>query len=207
MKTVIPILIVACCFPFTYAGYTDGFIGPGEYEGIVQWGSGLLKVDGGGAVGIEVLSPSRLEVKSTSKPLGLGVGGIMDVVLFGQARMDYYGGLTQELVVYGNAISNLYGGRIDYITSRQFVDWVYGQPQGQHINIYAKKDTWSWTYENGIIRGITGQWLNDGSTFNIRFLNDSDYDPVWSNIKVIPEPATMLLFVLGGLILRKRALY
>lgn len=205
MKKVIPILIAACCFPLAYAGYTDGLIGPGEYEyGMVEWGSGLLTVDGGGAALIMILSPAQLEVRSTSTPLGDGVGGIMDIVLYGQARMDYYGGLTQELTTRGNSISNLYGGRIDYITSRQNVDWVYGQPQGQHINIYAKKDTWSWTYENGVIRGITGQWLNDGSTFNIRFLNDSDYDPVWANVKVIPEPATLSLLALGGLLLRRR---
>lgn len=123
--------MVACCLPLACADYADGLIGPGEYEYMVQWGSGLLKVDGGGADFIEVLSPARLEVKSTSAPLGLDVGGIMDIVLFGWASMDYYGGLTEELSVHGNATADLYGGRIDYISSFSDVEWIYGQPIDQ----------------------------------------------------------------------------
>ncbi len=202
MKRIVSLLMIACGVPVVCAGYSDGLIGPGEYEGGVEWDSGLLVVDGGGAYRIEVLSPARLEVRSTSLPdKNWFNGGIQDIVLYGKAHLDYYGGLTQELTVRGSAISNLYGGRIDYITSRQFVNWIDGQPQGQHINIYCNPG-WSWTYENNVIRGIIGQW-RDGSALNIRFLNDPDYDPVWSNVNVIiPEPATMLLLSLGGLMLR-----
>lgn len=202
----IPILIVACCFPFTHAGHTDGMIGPGEYEYMVEWGDGLLKVAGGGADIIEVLSPARLEVMSTSTPLGLDVGGIMDIVLYGQAHMDYYGGLTDELTVRGNATADLYGGRIDYITSFRDVEWANGQPINQKITIHANPG-WAWTYENGVIRGITGQWLNSTNGFNIRFTTGGEsfgYDPVWSNVRVVPEPATMLLFGLGAIVPRKR---
>lgn len=206
MKTVIPILIVACCFPLAYAGYADGLIGPGEYEYMVEWGSGLLKVNGGGADRITILSPARLEVKSTSTPLGLDVGGIMEIKLYGQAHVDYYGGLTEELIVYGNATADLYGGQIKGITNARHAEWFIGQPINQKITIHANPG-WSWTKENNVIRGITGQWLNSTTSFNIRFTTDGEsfgYDPVWTNVRVVPEPATMLFFAFGGLMLRKR---
>lgn len=201
MKRVIPILMVLSCIPFIYAGYSDGLIGPGEEEGYVEWSSGLLTVDGGGAAIIEVLSPARLEVRSTSVPdQNWNYGGILDIVIYGQAHMDYYGGSTQELTVRGNATADLYGGRIDYISSFRRAEWLNGQPINQKVTIHANPG-WSWTKENNVIRGVTGQWLNTTTSFNIRFTTNGEdfgYDPVWTNVRVIPEPTTMLLFGVGG---------
>ncbi|MEJ5260520.1 MAG: hypothetical protein WHS88_10050 [Anaerohalosphaeraceae bacterium] len=208
MKKIIPFLfLISCCSIIIYAGYEDGLIGPGEYEYEVEWGSGLLVVDGGGADLIMILSPARLEVRSTS-PLVPGYGGILDIVLYGNSHMDYFGGQTDELTVRGNASANLFGGRIDYISSFRNVQWVYGQPVDQKINIYCKPG-WAWKYENNVIRGITGRWL-DNTEFNIRFTTNGEYfgyDPVWANVRVIPEPAGFLLFGLGGLLLSRRRTY
>jgi hypothetical protein len=57
----------------------------------------------------------------------------------------------------------------------------------------------------GDIKGITGLWKN-GTPFSIQFLDQtaSGYDPVWKNINVIPEPITLFLFGLGGLLLRQK---
>jgi hypothetical protein len=137
--------------------------------------------------------------------MGAGVGGIMDLVVGHNAHLDYYGGLLGELTMGNDAAAHLYGGRIDFISSAQYITWVNGEPTGQHIFIHAR-DGWKWKYVNGKIRGITGLWLDSGTPFDIRFttLFEPDCDPVWANVKVVPEPATLLLFGLGTFILHRR---
>jgi len=197
MKRTIPLLLFVCCLSMTQAGYDDGLISAGEYEFGVDWLSGILVVDGGGADVIEVRNFSQIEVRSTT-PLG-DFGGIMDLALFNYSRLDYYGGETEELLIGNSAKAYLHGGRIDYISNGQNANF-------PRIFIYAR-DGWSWTYEAGKIRGITGLWY-DGTDLNIRFNPswEDEYPPAWKNIEVItPEPATLILIGLGSLFLRRRA--
>ncbi len=71
-----------------------------------------------------------------------------------------------------------------------------------HIDLYAQPG-WSWMSDDPLI-GIEGLW-QDGTSFDIEFINDEDYDPVYTNINVIvPEPATLTLLGLGGLLLRRK---
>jgi hypothetical protein len=204
MKRSVPLLLFACCFTTVQAGYDDGLISLGEYEWFAEWLSGTLIVDGGGVLVLEARNSSRVEVWSTTPFLPLPhQSGITDLAITNTSRLDYYGGETEELTVQKNAEAHLRGGRIIGITSMQFVTWVNGQPRGQHIFIHAR-DGWEWKYENGVIRGITGLWRDDGSSFDIRLINHPDFDPAWANIKVIPEPASLMLLGIGALLLRRR---
>jgi hypothetical protein len=115
----------------------------------------------------------------------------LDIALTNTSHMDYYGGVTQELSLFKNATAYLYGGRIDYISSHQLVQWLNGEPFGQHIIIDCQLG-WSWILDSSQKKvGITGLW-RDNSAFTIRFTSSGEYygvDPVWMNVNVIPEPA------------------
>jgi len=201
MRRIIPCFFLMIVFaPSLFAGYSDGFITSGEYEYGVDWTSGSLVVNGGGADVIEILNTAHLEVLSTSTPLGLDVGGIQYIDIKNNSHLDYYGGQTLEVTLRGNATADIYGGRIDYISSFQYV-------LPRHVNIYCQPG-WSWILDGTQKKvGITGLW-EDNSAFNIHFTANGEYfgaDPVWENINVItPEPATFLLIGLGGLLIRRK---
>jgi len=198
MKRILGLMMFACISVSTsLAGYSDGYITAGEYEGWITWDSNTqpLIVDGGGAIVIEMRNYSQLEVWSTSTPLGLG-SGIQYIHLRDNSHLDYYSGETFNLTLQFNGTANLYGGRIDYLTC-------YGSAATKDVNIYALPG-WSWISDDPL-EGIQGQWWN-GTPFRIAFDNQSwiDDDSVWMMINVIvPEPAALLLMALGCFFVRK----
>jgi len=208
MKRIIPLTLLICCFSAVYAQYENGGLIPaGVYEGYVECRSGLLVVDGGGADIIEMWRYSHLKVLSTT-PFIAGYGGIWDIRLYG--HMDYFGGQTEELSISGYATANLYGGRIDYISSFQKVfDVIVGwDEQGNPIfNTHIEMFVRDYEY-NPATQRITGTW-EDYTTFNIKLLDQSSdprFDPAIDNIKftIVPEPASLVLLTLGTLLLRRK---
>lgn len=205
MKRLVPLLLLVFCFSIAYAEYENGGVIT-TYVGDVDCVSGLLEVKNGGAADmLEMQYSSHLKVWSTSD-LGY-TGGIWDIVLGHNSHLDYYGGWTNELTIGSYATADLYGGRIDAISSAQHVGWIGRDWVDPHINIYALPG-WSWTLDGNQKKvGITGQWWNE-TPFDIHFTNhyEPDFNPVWENINIItPEPATMLLLMAGVMISRKRS--
>mgnify|MGYP000616124849 CR=1 FL=1 len=200
MKFVFFLLILVCIPVVTLAGYDDGFITTGEYEGVVSWytRNPPLIVDGGGAVAIEMWNSSYLEVRSTSIPINddWHTGGITDIWLDDYSSLLYLDGSTEEITVTEHSSAVLKGGRIDAITSLQNVIT-------PSIDLYAQVGWELITDTSGKIF-ITGLWM-DGTDFNIQLINDPDYDDTWENINVIvPEPTTLILMGIGGILLRQK---
>lgn len=179
----------------------DGFITTGEYSLLsITWRSydPPLIVDGGGANRISVGDYGRLIVKSTATPLQMyGPGGVYDILLFNNSQLLYLDGVTEFIRLTQNNTAVLKGGSINYIKTMRYA-WL-GE---ENVLIYAR-DGWSWI-DNDPLKGIQGKWWDSGADFSIKFINDFDYGPVWQNVKVIPEPATMALFGIGGLLMRRR---
>jgi hypothetical protein len=202
MRRIALCLLLAYCLSTSFAGYSDGFITAGEYEGAVTWRSfdPPLVVDGGGADRISVRDNGRLIVKSTSTPLGMDVGGVYDILLYNNAQLLYLDGVTELIDVGDNVKAVLMGGSINYIKSMKHTNG----GTDQNVDLYCQLDSWSWI-NNDPFAGIQGLWL-DGTPFNIKFINKTNlgYDPVWMNINIIPEPATFVLLAVGGFLLRRK---
>ncbi len=203
MKRILPCSIVLCCVCSCLASLADdpetadGILSTGEYATVSLENSQKLIVMGGGSAVIDAWDNSRLEIHSTSLPLGLDVGGVYDIHLNDNSTLLFCGGATQSLKVYKNASALLTGGTINYITI-----YHYGTMTSK-VTIDCQ-DGWEWLYTSGKISGIRGLW-DDGTAFQIAFSNPGSIFPdTYNFVHVIPEPATLCLFGIGGLLLRRR---
>ena len=196
MKRFIPCLVIIGIFASaSFAGF-DHTISSGYEYGVVLNNQSLL-ITGGGVYDIDAFFSSYIEVRGTA-PLQEFTGGIALLMLQHFSTLNYYGGETGSLRLYDNAKATISGGQIGYIRSFQDVP-MPNNVAYPHIEIICKTHDY-----NTSSKLLTGTWFDD-STFSIQLVNQAGYDPVIDNIRFIPEPATLLLVGVGGLLLRKRS--
>ena len=207
MKNIMMLLLLVCS-SFSYAsifdsqGYAeDGLLSHGEHGGLVRVREdSVLTVDGGGANDIDLFDSASLTVLSTSEPYVDYESGISWIVPSDNSNVTVSGGVINYIYVQKNATAWIDGGQVNYIRSIQKPDL------GKTITIDCEKDSWSWIGEEDNYTGITGTWHN-GEDFTITFLNDTiqnKFPDTWTHVRVIPEPASMILLGLGGIFLKKR---
>ena len=167
---------------------TDGYFGTKtirNYDSLIMTGGGgdLLKGE----------DYSVLEIQNTS-PYVPHSGGILNLDLSDSSRLYFSGGQVHQFYIDNYATAVLSGGRIDEIWGFQY----YSSPKP--IEVICK----SWAYST-TTKYLTGLWGND-SAFSMKLVDQSGYAPVFDNIKftIIPEPMTLILLSLGGLIIRKK---
>ncbi|MCK5565552.1 MAG: PEP-CTERM sorting domain-containing protein [Planctomycetes bacterium] len=117
-------------------------------------------------------------------------GGIWEVTTTSYSELTINGGEFYELGLHGESIANLYGGQIfGSLTVNNSTAWV-------HIYGYG--------FNNDPFTGspLTGFWADD-TAFSINLVDDgiSTYDQIVFH--EIPEPVSIILFGLGGILVRK----
>ena len=199
--SILIVSILLCCTVSVSIGYdyeiTDEYFG-----GLTLHNEETLLMTGGGGHELNLDGYSQATIQGTS-PLVEYSGGIWQLFIAGYTQLDFSGGEVHEFYILSGARAVFSGGRIDNIRSTQHVEDIpVGDPPvwvpDPHIEIFCRDHHW-----NEIDNILTGTWFDD-STFSIKLVDVNGYDPVIDNIFFTPEPATLLLITVGGLLLRRR---
>ena len=193
MKRLIPFVMVAWVCASVSFGNFDITISNTYEGGTTFLESQSLLITGGGANIIEANGSSYIEVQNTATPLQQGSAGIYALDLDDTSNLNFFNGALGGFYIYEDAQAVFSGGSIGFLHSYQDSDLL------KHITFICDVDSVS-------LAGnlLTGDWLDGKGSFSITLVNQPNYDSVYSNIHFVPEPATLVLFALGGLLLRRR---
>jgi len=195
MRSLFVGLIVLGASVSALAGY-DYIVSSGDKGSLTLENSDTVLRTGGGVNNITAGGFSVLEIKNTT-PYTPFSGGVGTLDLGASSKLTLSGGQINTFTIGGFATAALSGGQINKIYSYQSTTIPNYM---QHIEIICKDYSF-----NSMTNKLTGTWA-DNTTFNIQLVNQIGYSPVIDNIKftIIPEPATLLLLGLGGVLLRRR---
>jgi hypothetical protein len=193
MRTMI-ILILATCSVTAIAGY-DYVIDKYSESMTIKGHESLLMI-GGGMYQLDAKDFSTIDLQNTA-PFEVDKGGIGILALSDWSRLNMVAGEIYVLGMGNESTAVLSGGRIDNIESWQTV-----LGSNQHIEMIVK----DYSY-NTLTKILKGTW-GDDSLFKIQLIDRTQYDysPAIENIKftIIPEPLTLGLLAIGGLLIRRR---
>ena len=189
------VLLLCCLTTASFAltnYYSDGTITTGDsLNDVFAYNDASVLMGGGQVNHLDLLNTSSFEMTAGTLSGQVSVWEQSELtILDGQINASLQGS--------NNSIINLYGGEI--------TDWIYAEELGI-INIYG----YDFAYEplGGSRNGgqLTGRWAY-GGTFALSFVDNIDLGSTYDDHVVlhefIPEPTTLLLLGMGGLMLRKR---
>ena len=184
---ILSVLILTCnAFATVYN------IGPGdEFGSLTLVDTDTLLMTGGQGEDLFLTDWSTATIEDTNPIIGELNGGIWEIATASYSELSISGGEINDLGVHHESIINLSGGQIlGDLTVYNLTSWV-------HIFGYG--------FNNDPFGGspLTGFWPDD-TPFSINLVDStiSTYDQIIFH--EIPEPASLLLFGLGGFVLRKK---
>jgi hypothetical protein len=195
MKKMMIVMVILAAASSVHAAYTYTY-GPGQdFASKTLYNSDSVLIAGGQGTTLTLFNSSYARIESTT-PLGTNPkGGVWTTEAAGASTLDVFSGEVGEIAVLSNAEVRLYGGRLNYLYSYQQVPTV----SDKHIDIFCK--SYGYNSTSGI---LTGTW-GDDSAFSIQLVNVSGYTPAIDNINftIVPEPLSLSLLALGGLLVRR----
>jgi len=131
-----------------------------------------------------------------------------EILMHRDSTADIWGGQVDEMVTFQNSILNMFGGTISGLfTEDDSTINIYGGTLG-HLASAGFSSVYLYAYD--VIHTTTGGRWNDGQVMGKYYADDSDflfdlkYQDTYSHITVVPEPTTLLLLSLGGLMIRQK---
>jgi hypothetical protein len=203
MKKAILYILFVCLFTSvsfaTYYEFTTDTYTPGL---TLQTGDSLYMTDGGFG-DLNLLGEDITATIEGTSVLQQFSGGIWTIEPSYNSSLIMSGGQVHELAIINNATAYLSGGLIQQIWSQQIAWQQTGNPPvpvwDPHITIECLNH-----FYNTNTKLLTGHWFDDGTAFSIQLVDVQGYSPAIQNIQFIPEPATLLLLSLGGLLIRRK---
>ena len=201
MKKTIAIMLLVCVGS-VFAGYTYE-IGSGEFDVVLTLdGQESLLMTGGWISDLNLNDWSSARIEGTD-PINrqTGEGGIWELNMDSSSSLEILGGEIHELdfspdVRGVSGVVTISGGSIDILKNQQMVD------PSKNIHFICR----DWLFDD-LTNRLTGTW-EDFTTFDI-LLVDVDVPLIEATIDniqftIVPEPTSLLLLGVGGLLLRKR---
>jgi len=216
-KRIITMLVVFVMWasPVQAAIYN---IGPGDNFGnlgLVDYDT--LLMTGGEGHNLSLLGWSSATIENTAPLIDEDTGGIWAVDTTSYSIFNFNGGEINSIEAYGDSTVNMTGGTL---TSLRMDNESQAYLEGGLIENLASDQTLvgGLPWEEALIHIfcldylydspsnlLTGHW-GDNSAFSINLI-DIGAIPTYDYIEfhIIPEPATLYIFALGGLLLRRQA--
>jgi len=187
-------LIVLSVLLFSGSAFaTDYLIEDGDHFGVLSlydYDTFFMTGGTGHDLGLGGWSTGIIE---DTDPLNIaqGDGGIWEMSVSGYSELTINGGEFYEIDCDDYSTLNLHGGQI------------FGSLMVEHTTTWVNIFGYGFNNDPFLGSPLTGFWADD-TPFSINLVDSaiSTYDQIIFH--EIPEPATLLLFGLGGLALRKR---
>ena len=131
-----------------------------------------------------------------------------EIWMYNDATLDIFGGEINRLAAYDVTVTDWFGGQMlilwahdsSIINIRGGTLGDLWAAENSLINLYAYDVIYDPTGGYYGLGSIEGRYLDN----NLYFDFDLDGSDTYSHINIVPEPTTLLLFGLGGLLLRRR---
>jgi len=188
MTVLLALTLVVSAFATDYT-ITSGYY----YDPKIYQNDDTLLMTGGGGYSFTGEDYSFLDIRNTS-PLAVLSGGIWSLIVTDYSQLSLSGGQIRRLDIGDHAAAIISGGQINQLASG------YYPSTRAWINIICQ------TYNyNATTKILTGTWA-DSSAFNTQLIDIDGHVSTYSVMKftIIPEPATLLLLGIGGLLFRRR---
>ncbi len=177
----------------------------GDNFGNLTLDDDTLTMTGGEGHNLVLYGDSVATIENTAPLVGVDDGGIWEITVSSSSILNLNGGEINSIRTYWSGVINMTGGEVGEVD-------LYSQNlfnlSGGQVGQLTITSVESWAILDGYgfseyVPGnpITGYW-HDDTAFSINLVDDgiSTYD----QIIFIPEPVSVLLLGIGGLILRKR---